>query len=96
LVVSEATVTLIDGLEFRDGGVARTLHVPSGMQSGIKVHLNSPLEVAEGTLTTLTVDFDVNSNFVIQGNPETPAGIQGVLFTPVLKEKGRTEEDMGG
>jgi hypothetical protein len=31
------------------------------------------------------VDFDVSQNFVIQGNPETPAGIHGILFTPVLR-----------
>jgi hypothetical protein len=42
------------------------------------------------------VDFDVDDNFVLQGNPETPAGIHGVLFTPVLKEKVRTEEETGG
>jgi hypothetical protein len=96
MVVAEATVTLIDGYQFRDEEVTKTLHVPSGMQSGIKVQLSGPIEVTDQTLTVLTVDFDVDNNFVIQGNPETPAGIQGVLFTPTLKEKVRTEEDMGG
>ncbi len=96
LVVASAMVTLKPGYEFRDGGVTMPLHVPSGMQSGIKVLLNSPLEVMEGTLTTVTVDFDVDDNFVLQGNPETPAGIHGVLFTPTLKEKNRTEEETGG
>jgi hypothetical protein len=75
--------------------VTKALKVPSGAQSGIKVHLNTPLEVVAETLTTVTVDFEVDSNFVIQGNPDTPAGIHGVLFTPVLKEKGRTEEGTG-
>ncbi len=96
MVVSEATVTLKEEYEFRDGGKTMPLKVPSGMQSGIKVHLNTPLEVAEETLTTVTVDFDVSDNFVIQGNADTPAGIHGVLFTPTLKEKDRTEEDVGG
>ncbi len=36
--------------------------------------------------TKITVDVDVNANFVIQGDPETPAGIKGVLFTPLLVE----------
>jgi len=92
LVVDEALVTLAEGYQFEDGGVEMPLMVPSGMQSGIKVHLAAPVEVSEGALTVLTVDFDVEDNFVIQGNPDTPAGIKGILFTPVLKEKGRTEE----
>jgi hypothetical protein len=96
LVVASATVTLAPGYEFRDGGNTMPLTVPSGMQSGIKVHLNGPIEVTDNVLTIVTVDFDVNDNFVIQGNADTPAGIHGVLFTPTLKEKGRTEEDMGG
>jgi hypothetical protein len=39
------------------------------------------------------VDFDVDQNFVIQGNPETPAGINGILFTPVLRELSRSRQD---
>ena len=90
LVVSKAEVTL-DGIVFKDGSTKTNLHVPSGMQSGIKVHLNAPIEVTDGSLTIVTVDFDVDENFKLQGNPETPAGIQGILFTPTLKEKGRSE-----
>jgi hypothetical protein len=91
LVVSSAEVTLAEGYEFQDGTFSKPLFVPSGMQTGIKVLLNESIEAESGTLTTLIVDFDVNENFVIQGNPNTPAGIHGVLFTPVLKEKGRSE-----
>jgi hypothetical protein len=92
LVVDSARVTLRDGYTFRDGSVTRPLFVPSGSQSGIKVQLADPLEAEEGGVTILTVDFDVDRNFVMQGNPDTPAGIQGILFTPVLQEKGRTAE----
>jgi hypothetical protein len=91
LVVSSAEVTLADPYEFNNGGVTRPLFIPSGMQTGIKVLLNESIEAEDGTLTTLIVDFDVNENFVIQGNPDTPAGIHGILFTPVLKEKGRSQ-----
>ena len=35
--------------------------------------------------TILVVDFDVSQNFVVQGNPNTPAGINGILFTPSLR-----------
>jgi hypothetical protein len=91
LVVSSAEVTLADPYEFNDGDVTRPLFIPSGMQTGIKVLLNESIEAEDGTLTTLIVDFDVNENFVLQGNPDTPAGIHGILFTPVLKEKGRSQ-----
>ena len=92
LVVSSAEVWLKEPYEFRNGGDWRPLFIPSGAQTGIKVHLKEPIEAENGTLIIITVDFDVNENFVIQGNPYTPAGIHGILFTPVLKEKSRTTE----
>jgi len=91
LVVSSAEVTLKAPYTFNDGESSRALFIPSGMQTGIKVLLDESIEAEAGTLITLIVDFDVNENFVFQGNPGTPAGIHGVLFTPVLKEKGRTQ-----
>lgn len=92
LVVKSASVTLADGYEFRDGTTTADLKVPSGAQSGIKVNLGSAdgdqsssgLVITPGQ-TILLVDIDVNRNFVIQGNPETPAGIKGVIFTPLLR-----------
>lgn len=89
LVVDSATVTLIQGETFNDGTTTRELFVPSGSESGIKVALADPIQAEEGQVTLVVVDFDVNESFVLQGNPETPAGIQGILFTPVLKEKRR-------
>ena len=46
------------------------------------VALNDRINAAEGQSTTLTVDFDVDQNFVIQGG-EGESAIRGVLFTPV-------------
>lgn len=89
LVVEEATVTLVEGQTFEDGATTRDLFVPSGAQSGIKVKLEEPLEAEEDEVTLVVVDFDVDESFVIQGNPETPAGIKDILFRPVLKEKRR-------
>ncbi|HEX5042133.1 MAG TPA: DUF4382 domain-containing protein [Candidatus Polarisedimenticolaceae bacterium] len=88
LVVDSAEVTLVDGLTFSDGTSTKTLTVPSGMQTGIKVQLAEPITADEGELTIVTVDFDVADNFVLQGPADAP---NGVIFTPVLKEKGRTE-----
>ena len=42
------------------------------------------IELAGGE-TVLVVDFDVNQSFRIQGNPNTPAGINGVSFKPTLR-----------
>ena len=68
------------------------LKVPSGAQTGIKLNLGvadggggtGPLVIAPGETVVLVLDFDVSQSFVIQGDPETPAGINGVLFTPTI------------
>jgi hypothetical protein len=94
MIVSRAEITLREGYQFSDGTQTRSLFIPSGAQTGIKVDLIEPVDAEGGTVTIILVDFDVNENFVIQGNPETPAGIQGILFTPRLKEIGRNVEDI--
>ena len=88
LVVDRALVTLVEGVSFEDGTDNATLFVPSGSSSGIKVLLNQDLEVVEGETTTLTVDFDVDQNFVIQGS-DGPGGVRGIIFTPLLRELAR-------
>jgi hypothetical protein len=86
-VVESATVTLAEGYTFSDGETTTMpLTVPSGARSGIKVTLLEPVQVEAQTVTEVAVDADVNANFVLQGNPETPAGIHGVLFTPSLMQ----------
>jgi len=90
LVVDSARVTLVDGVFFEDETNSATLFVPSGSTSGIKVLLDRDLEPVEGETTTLTVDFDVDQNFVIQGS-QGPGGIQGIIFTPLLREHTRQE-----
>jgi hypothetical protein len=73
LTVDDASVFLIDGREF-------DLDVPSGR---IKVLLDD-LVVEDGQIVTLTLDFDVNRSFVVNGNPDTPAGIKGFKFKPTI------------
>ena len=85
LVLDSARVTLVEGLSFLDGTDTATLMVPSGSQSGIKVMLNDDIDAGEGQSTTLTVNFDVDRNFVFQGG-QGQSAIRGVLFTPVLSE----------
>ena len=89
LIVESASVTLAPGYEFNGGGNSRPLTVPSGAQTGIKLNLRAEdgaggLEIAPGEMA-LVLDFDVSRSFVIQGNPETPAGINGVHFQPTLR-----------
>lgn len=89
VVIEEAYLTLKDGYTFADGSTTQRLKVPSGSSSGVKVKLasttgESGIEIRPGE-TVLVVDFDVSQNFVINGNPNTPAGIKGFVFKPVLR-----------
>jgi hypothetical protein len=93
LIVEDASVTLAEGYEFVNGSTTTTLTVPSGAQTGIKLNLGAAadddatpggLEITPGE-TVLVIDFDVSRSFVLQGSPETPAGIFGVIFTPTLR-----------
>lgn len=95
LVVQSATITLAEGYEFSDGTMEKELFIPSGAQSGIKVQLTSAVDAEAGTTTIVLVDFDVNDNFVIQGDPDSPGGIENILFTPLLREKSRDVEEGG-
>lgn len=104
LIVESASVDLIEGYTFRDGSTSMDLKVPSGAQTGIKLNLwpadgmdemedeDAGVRIVPGE-TVLVVDFDVNQSFVIQGNPETPAGIKSMLFKPTLRV---TVQDVAG
>lgn len=87
LIVAEASVELKEGWTFADGSTEQSLQVPSGMQTGIKLVLGGGdgETVEEGGTTSLVVDFDADRSFVLQGNPDSPAGLQGVLFKPVVR-----------
>lgn len=91
LIVEAANVKLIPGYTFRDGSTEMDLKVPSGAQTGIKLLLRDTdgehLELVPGE-KVIVLDFDVNQSFVIQGNPETPAGIKSMSFKPTLRVTG--------
>ncbi len=104
LVVEEAVVTLLydpvndpensftfeNPLDPAQPNVA-ILKVPSGMQSGIKVNLSGPINGEAEDVTKILVDFDIDANFVLQG-PDENNMFRRILFTPTLKEKGRSHE----
>jgi hypothetical protein len=74
----DATIALKDGKTFN-------LKIPSGAQSGIKIFFDTPIVVEGGITAELLIDFDLEKSFVVQGNPDTPAGIKGFHFSPVLR-----------
>ncbi len=78
LYVSEANILLKDGSEF-------VMKVPSGAQTGIKIFIEPAIEVVGGLTSELLLDFDVSKSFEVQGNPNTPAGIKGFHFKPVIR-----------
>jgi hypothetical protein len=80
-VVDEATITLKAPLTFSDHSTSKTLTVPSGMQTGIKVDLGGGLQITPGQ-TILVAEIDVSRNFVFTGPPTAPTG---ALFTPVIR-----------
>lgn len=93
LIVDSARVDLKEGYAFRDGTTSKTLFVPSGAQTGIKLNLGAGDTDGDGEPgiaivpgeNVLVLDFDVNQSFRLQGNPESPAGIHGVIFKPTLR-----------
>lgn len=84
LYVSDASIVLIDEQVLE-------IKVPS---ERINVLL-SGLDIENGFSSELTLDFDVSESFVVQGNPDTPAGIKGFLFKPVVKPINMTSTPEG-
>ena len=78
LYVADASIVLTDGRTF-------DLKVPSGAQTGIKIVVDPSILVESGLTSELLLDFDLSQSFVVQGNPFTPAGIQGFIFKPVIR-----------
>lgn len=76
-------------LETKDHGTFE-MKVPSGAQSGLKIKVNPPVYVQGGLTAELLLDFDISRSFVMQGNIDTPAGIKGVSFKPVIRASNNT------
>lgn len=61
------------------------LKVPSGSQTGIKVFIDPDLRIEGGLTTELLLDFNLDKSFILRGNINTPAGIKGFNFKPVIR-----------
>lgn len=79
LLVTEASIVMDD-----EEGTTFDLFVPSGAQTGIKI-LTPNASVEAGAETTATLDMDVSESFIVVGDAAAAAGIEGFLFTPVVR-----------
>lgn len=78
LFIPNARVVLKDGQIFN-------LIVPSGAQTGLKIFFKQTIIFEQEIPIELLLDFDVNKSFIPLGNINTPAGIKGFNFKPVIK-----------
>jgi hypothetical protein len=78
LYVDEAGLKIKDGDNFN-------VKVPSGQQTGIKIFIRPGLVVDGGLTSELLLDFDLSRSFVMRGNMDSPAGIKGFTFKPVIR-----------
>jgi hypothetical protein len=76
--VVSSKIILADGTQF-------AMKIPSGMQSGLKIRLDPPLVVEDGTVNEILVDFNLSKSFIVQGNMKAKHGITGFLFKPVIR-----------
>jgi hypothetical protein len=85
LYVDEAALKVKDGDEYK-------VKVPSGQQTGIKIFMKPALKVVSELTTEVVLDFNLEKSFVLKGNANTPAGIKGFNFKPVVKAVNNTTE----
>jgi hypothetical protein len=76
LYVEEAGLKLID---FPD---AYNVKVPSGRQTGIKLHINPSINVSGGLTSEMLLDFDLSRSFVLRGNMDHN---NGFIFKPCIR-----------
>lgn len=67
-----------------------SVKVPSGSQTGIKMFVKPSLKVTGGLTAEVLLDFNLDKSFVLKGNMETPAGIKGFNFKPVIRAVNNT------
>ena len=78
LYIEDAEVVL-------DNGTNYDLKIPSGAQTGLKLFIDPDIKVEGGLTKELLIDVDVNKSFRVQGNADSPAGVRGFIFRPVLR-----------
>ncbi|MCF8226307.1 MAG: DUF4382 domain-containing protein [Bacteroidales bacterium] len=72
------------GLKVKDGDTYK-VKVPSGAQTGIKLFVKPSLIITGGATSELLIDFSLENSFILLGNINSPAGIKGFNFKPVIR-----------
>jgi hypothetical protein len=72
-------------LKIKDQSAPYKVKVPSGSQTGIKIFINPSVTVAGGLTSELLLDFDLSRSFVMRGNMDHSAGVNGFIFKPCIK-----------
>lgn len=75
------------GLKLKDNDDPYSVKVPSGSQTGIKIHIYPYLEVSEGLTAELLLDIDLSRSFVMRGNMQHN---NGFIFKPVIRAANMT------
>ena len=83
LYVDEASLAVKEGDTYK-------MKVPSGAQTGIKLFVEPPIHVAGGLTADVLLDFNVERSFILKGNANSPAGIKGFNFKPVIRAVNNT------
>jgi hypothetical protein len=76
LYVEEAGLTLKDFTE------PYNVKVPSGGQTGIKLHINPSIIISGGLTSEVLIDFDLSRSFVLRGNMSNN---NGFIFKPCIR-----------
>jgi len=72
------------------GHESYSVKVPSGSQTGIKMFIKPSLQVQGGLTSEVILDFNLDKSFVLKGNMDSPAGIKGFNFKPVIRAVNKT------
>jgi hypothetical protein len=79
LYVDEASLKLKEHAE------SFNMKVPSGEQTGIKLFISPQIHVEGGISAELLLDFDLSKSFVMRGNIQHSAGVNGFIFKPCIR-----------
>ncbi len=70
------------GLKLKDFADTYNVKVPSGKQTGIKLHINPSIVVSGGLTSEVLIDFDLSRSFVLRGNMSNN---NGFIFKPCIR-----------
>ncbi len=72
-------------LKIKDQPISYNVKVPSGKQTGLKIFISPALSVDGGLTSELLLDFDLSRSFVMRGNMDNSAGVNGFIFKPCIR-----------